>query len=383
VRPDWTVEVPHDLAAERLASALGGWLSCLEFEDRVVPAARRWLELATRAAVPPIAPLGHLGWTSASPLSCCPTRGFESAGKAFEHVRDVRHLAGQFQVDRKQLGDLVRPIGRAWLGQAAMSIPEGEAARAAELLGGGARDVAALWYSGVHPGRVVQVHSAVGVPGRLPARLFLGVLLRNPDPAWLGATMRAAGAEGEVDEVTLAAGVPVDGPVEESLAEWLAWTEYGWDVADPTARGRWLALGVSRATLVQLAEAGYDADDVERLARGTGRAADGAARFLAGWLSCAVKPRVDDLVALHRSGRASAWSVPSRAALDRVRATVGPRGRPDRLELAYLLALCGTVPDAVVAHRSGRTWRDELATGHTTHRGDADPAGTFEEQESA
>jgi hypothetical protein len=41
------------------------------------------------------------------------------------------------------------------------------------------------------------------------------------------------------------------------------------------------------------------------------------------------------------------------------------------------------VPDAVAAHRAGRTWRDELAADHTTPAADPDRTGPFEEQESA
>lgn len=41
VAPDWTVETPHDLAAERVALAFGGYSSCLELVEKGVPAARR------------------------------------------------------------------------------------------------------------------------------------------------------------------------------------------------------------------------------------------------------------------------------------------------------------------------------------------------------
>lgn len=384
VGPDWSVEVPHDLAAERLAAALGGWLSCLELQDRVVPAARRWLELAMRAVVPPIAPLGHVGWMSASPLRCCPARGFQSAEKAFEHVRDVRHLSELFQVDRKQVGELVRPMRTAWRDAQALTLPSDPAARAATLVAAGARDVTALWYAGVHPDRVLAIHASLGVRGRLPARLYLGMVLRNADPAWVGSAMRAAGVEGAADEGVRVAGVPLGGPAEESVAEWLAWTESDWDVADRSARGRWLALGVSRASVMELAHAGYDPGDVARLAAVTGRSADGAARHLTAWLACAVTPRVEDLVALHRSGRWSSWSVPSRAAVDRVREALGgSRRRADRLDLAYLLAVCITVPDAVAAHRAGRTWRDELGAEYPTSPDNDDRSRPVQEQESA
>jgi len=381
VLPDWSVEVPHDLAAERVACALGGWLSCLELEERVVPAARRWLELATRSVPPPITLLGHVAWTPTSRLRCCPSRGFESAEKAFEHVCDARHLAEQFGGDRKQVGDLVRPLGRAW--RAALSIPDHEAARAAAVLARGDRDVTALWYAGVHPGQVVAIHEAVGVPGRLPARLFLGVLLRGPDPAWVGSTMRSAGVAGQREVAAGGTEGLLGSRGEEPLAEWLAWTHGRRDVADPTARGRWLALGVSRVVLLRLAECGVDPQDVAQLAAGTGRSADGAARCLLGWLALGVTPAVRDLVALHRSGRASAWSAPPARAVERVRAELGGAcSGADRLELAYLLSVCGTTADTVAAHRAGRTWRDELGIDDPQTPG-IERAVTLEEQESA
>lgn len=45
VHPDWTVTTPHDLEAERIAQALGGWSGCLHFVDAIVPALRHALTL--------------------------------------------------------------------------------------------------------------------------------------------------------------------------------------------------------------------------------------------------------------------------------------------------------------------------------------------------
>src|SRR3712207_9191816 len=54
IGPDWSVETPHDLAAERIGVALGGYLSCIELVDDTVPAARELLQLVARRVLPPL-----------------------------------------------------------------------------------------------------------------------------------------------------------------------------------------------------------------------------------------------------------------------------------------------------------------------------------------
>jgi hypothetical protein len=51
IRADWTVETMHDLEAERLSRALGGWSSCLCFAESVVPAYRHSLEVMADPAL--------------------------------------------------------------------------------------------------------------------------------------------------------------------------------------------------------------------------------------------------------------------------------------------------------------------------------------------
>ena len=154
----------------------------------------------------------------------------------------------------------------------------------------------------MHPSRILEVHSAIGATGRLPGRFYLGVLVRGTDVGWLSSTLATAGIEADdVEEVLEVAGVRVDGPQEEA-AEWLAWTRGATDVIDPTRRGRWMAMGVSRRMIVLLDQYLIAPDDIETLARGVGRDPDGAARQLAGWLEAGLRPPVDDLVRLHQEG---------------------------------------------------------------------------------
>ena len=51
IYPDWSFETPHDLAAERVAAAFGGYTSCLELEGAMAPV-RELLGLRARL-VPP------------------------------------------------------------------------------------------------------------------------------------------------------------------------------------------------------------------------------------------------------------------------------------------------------------------------------------------
>lgn len=363
ISPDWTVDVPHDLAAERLAQAFGGWLSCLELETTALAAARRWLELTLRAVPPPLRPSNGSGtWRVYPEQSCCSTKGYDRITDAFEHARDLNHLCKPFLADPKQLRDLVNAIGAAHGVDKAAPLPLDLADQAAEGLTHGRDDVTWLWYAGVHPQAVLKIRDRLNLDGRLPTSFYLAVLTRKPDLDWMRTTLERAGAEIEPSTVT-PGGVVLDASGLMSMPEWLAWTAADWDRADPTARSRWLELGISRQVLLSLAGHGYSPADIEALAAGIGRSPDGAARYLVEWLICDARPTIADLVDLHRSGRTPLWHAPSAVALLRVIEILGAgryiKPTVDRSQVALLLAVCGNVPDTVTAYRAGRTWRDE------------------------
>jgi hypothetical protein len=356
IGPDWTVETPHDLAAEQVAVSLGGYVSCLELQSRSIPAVQQWLALERRAAPPPLQLGSGARWHAKLRATCCPKTGFDSAGHAADHARSTRHLAVQFSAPKRHLDDLTKAIREAYATSSELTINEGLAEDAAHALTRGRRDVTNLWYAGVHPRTVTDIRDQLGVTGRLPARFYLGVLARGTDLRWMADTLGSAGMRaGHVEVVTEAAGVPLDGPANEPVVSWLAWTQAGWDKRDPTARGRWLVAGVSRSMILCLGDAGYDPDDVVALARGLGREPDGAARHLERWLAAGLHPDVADLIRLHESGRAPHWYVPSGAAVARLRRELGSKVTATDMELALTLAVAGTVPDAVAAFSSGTT----------------------------
>ena len=196
VHPDWSISTPHDLVSERVAAALGGYLSCLELQDRTLPAARRWLELQRREGAHPVELVSPPArWRARQPAACCPPNGFDTAAKAADHVRDARHLVAEFGCPRRQFNDLVKSISAAYTEVGGFGVDPAIAAEAEDVCTWGAADVISLWHSGVHPRRVVQIHESLGVTGRLPARFFLGVVSRRTDIAWLARTLRGSGVD--------------------------------------------------------------------------------------------------------------------------------------------------------------------------------------------
>ena len=363
IRPDWTIETPHDLDAERLAVALGGHLSCLSLVDSVVPAVRRAMRLLARRTLPPLVwDAGPGRWRPARRVrGCCGSRGRDLAEVA-AHLRGPDHVAAAAKADPRAVRAVMRGVLRAHGGAEDLVPPERELAEAAARCTRGCLDAVALWDAGLHPAVVVAVHDAVGAGGRLPARFYLGAVTRRPDLAWVAATLAAARESGadaaEPPMTALESGwITIDAPAEP-LASWLVWSATDADRLDPTVRSRWLAAGVTRRLVLALSEAGYPPEDVAALAAGWRRDADGAARSLASWVAAGARPDVADLLLLERRGVPS-YAAPSAAAVARLRGlAAGSAFGVDDTELALLIAAAGTVPHAAAALRAGDAqWR--------------------------
>lgn len=111
IETDWTVRTPHDIQAERIAAALGSWVSCVDLVERVIPTVRHVLEA----------------------MAC--GRGLEP-GQLDEHTG-----AGS---DR--IASLLRQARAAWVTQAETGLVEQ-----------GARGWSELWDLGLHPTLVRQL----------------------------------------------------------------------------------------------------------------------------------------------------------------------------------------------------------------------------------
>jgi hypothetical protein len=105
--------------------------------------------------------------------------------------------------------------------------------------------------------------------------------------------------------------------------------------------------------ILALGEAGYEARDIADHARAVNRTPDGAARTIRDWLRAGFRPSPASLTALAATG-IPATTVPSRAAVDRLRAKLqGSTAVWSDTDLALLLAEHGTVARAAHAVTDG------------------------------
>ncbi|MES2171081.1 MAG: hypothetical protein V4479_10250, partial [Actinomycetota bacterium] len=117
IDPDWTVTTPHDLEAERIAAAFGGYTSCLDLVDRTIPAFRQALPLLSRRARLALREDARDGWRL--PLEeqveqCCRGHRFTTIASAVSHARSSAHLAGRYGVTRWQLTAVMSGAATAW-----------------------------------------------------------------------------------------------------------------------------------------------------------------------------------------------------------------------------------------------------------------------------
>jgi hypothetical protein len=239
----------------------------------------------------------------------------------------VRHLSAVHGIYEWQLEPLAHAVERAW-GPLRKPPPEGwyAAGLVREPFG-----LDELWLSGVHPDAVARDVTLVpGCAEPLPAWFYLGVEFHRPDRNWLAATL---------------AHCP-----DPDVATWLAWSDEA-ATASADVCGRWLALGLSRSDLEVLLDARVPLETAHDIAEHTGRTPARAARLLASWVRARCLPTAAHIAMLDSCGVGATY-LPSGPAIDLLAAAlVGVEDRPDRTELAVMLALLGgrgPVVDAVV-----------------------------------
>jgi len=326
IQPDWTVYVPHDIGLERVAMAMGGYLSCVDLVDREMPALRDLLQLRARRVVPSIT-RGVAGrWTLRELVPDCRcSYGFRTATDAAEHARDPLHVARLHRVAPHRLTRLWSAVEQAYGRN--VCIPPEDAWDAAAVVR--ERDgVGRLWEAGVHPQVVAGLHAALWPGGpAMPVWFYLGAVSRRPDVAWVAETLAA---------------VP-----DQDVAVWLCWTDTELDRSHPGARAGWLQAGVPRNAITALADGAYTPADVARLAARTHRNVPRAAITLAAWHRARCHPSPEDIALLDQLD-ADPWHEPSVGAVDWLWDRAGnARTGPTRTELGMLLAVCGTRANAM------------------------------------
>lgn len=287
IHTDGTVDTGHDVDSERILAAMGGYLSCLDFIDRVVPAFGELLQRRRRRAPYPITADRAGGpWRCVDGGTCC-RRGFRDARDAAEHARDPGHVATVRGVHQSQ----VRALAEA----AAVPVPVLPTEQHTRL-----------WERGLHPEQVDRIAARVGATRELPDDFYLGVMCRRPDLDWLSATLRAA----DCDATT---------------SVWLAWTHGPIDRQDPDGRVRWLRGGMMPSLVIPMMQSPYDVDDVKAFAQHWRISFFGAAFELVKWCNAGLTPALEELVGPRTDHLAFPPQPPSMQARRRVRDLLDPR----------------------------------------------------------
>lgn len=354
IHPDGTVEVPHDLRAERIAAALGAYTSCLELIDFGIPALRTALPVIARRARVALRRDARGRWRIPRDRThrCCSTVAFPDPSLALEHLRSHDHAP---DLRGHGLGPLARPLFDAAEAAWAAARPSDTDVDRLVLGGGGVDE---LWRAGIHPDDIPALAApAAPVGGPLPAAYFVRMRYGAVDPGWL-ATVVAARPDPE-----FAAWLSAREDAAPDAESWAAWLRHGVTPRDAefaTARG------LSPLTVAATAAA-------------TGWQPWLAARNVIAWAVAGCEPTPAHFAVLARHGLEH--HRPSSAAIDAlvadlggdsvVRATATPeelaavRGHQSarRTELGVMLALLGTRREVRHHVRAGVTSIGELPTG--------------------
>lgn len=321
ITAEWGFVSHHDLAAERVAAAFGGFTSCLGVADRVVPALRETVLLLGREGRAPITAVSGRGWMVAAPVAgcVCMRRFFRGPAEAARHARDLRHLARRYDADVRALEVLATEATRAHDGFAA---PPDSVRSAAPLVreDGGP---AVLWAAGVHLDRIPELAALVpGCDEPLPTAFYLGAATRDVDEAWVAATLTHR--------------------PDPDVATWLVWSAEA--VAPTTGEdcGEWLGLGVPLQDVKELLAARTGPAAARELGRITGMSDRSAAMYLANWAQAGCAPTPAHVALLERLGVSRAYR-PAVTAVNLLEVTAGELGaQPSRTDLAVMLAIAGT-----------------------------------------
>jgi hypothetical protein len=328
IRSDWTVSTPHDLAAERVAAAFGGYTSCIELIDRTIPVFRKMLPVLSRQQHLALRRDASDGWRlplDQQAAQCCRGHRFATIATAASHARSAAHIARVNDVSQWQLAALMSGASAAW-GSWEHDPPSSPAI---DRMVRESEGVAELWRAGVHPREVPSLAAAASaVGGPLPAAYYLGMVYAATDPLWLA-------------EV-------VPSRPDADTAAWLAWIDLPPDRAEPAVWGGWLRIGLSRAEAQFAAEARLPSERIADIAMTIGWSELKTARCVVGWAKVGCFPTLAQFQALAHSGAESVE--PSRTAIDTLVAEVDAdselssiaRPTVDRTQLAVMLAVLGT-----------------------------------------
>lgn len=312
LHPDGSLETPHDLAAERVAVAFGGYCSCLELAEAAPAILADAVGLLSRRTRPALRRRADGRWAIPRCAGCSCPASFRSASDAAAHARGARHLAARHGSREAMVRRILDGLEQVLPG------PPRDSDDLAVLVrepGGPGR----LWAAGLHPDDArAWSRLAAGVTEPLPTAYFLGLAYGAPDKSYLGAAL--------------------PGRPDGDTAAWLAW------LGPVVGRGEdcrvLLAAGLPRQDVLSLLASGLGQDRLTALAAESGLPAEAVARQLAAWARADCWPDGVHVRILASHGLAA--HRPSAALLDRlVDDAAGLAAPPSRTELGVMAALVG------------------------------------------
>lgn len=338
IRDDWSVVTPHDMEAERVARAFGGYASCVELVELTIPRLRESLGRVTRRTRPvPRRDRRHQWRVPRDELAgCCRNRAFSSIRSVTQHLRNPAHLANFLRLPLWQVAEVVGQVGQACRPEASAVSLYARYVREEDGL-------EQLWQAGIHPELVPQLASYASVVNQpLPASYFEGVVYSGHRPEWLN-------------------GVLAYRP-DADTAAWLAWQTPPDVVSGTREWGLWLEYGLSRRDITAAVERMLPASNVTPVAERTGWSVRTAARVLVAFAKADCRPTPEQLAVIARLGLEHA--IPGKSAVDAATEDVLRAGMPvDRTELCLMLAVVGNRPMVLAAVRRGARTVSDLATG--------------------
>jgi hypothetical protein len=310
---DGTLTTPHDLAAERLAVALGGYLTCIELVDKVAPAFREWARLQRREGPLPILSRNEgRTWSARQRGSCCPTGGVRDPVEAAEHARSPWHLARLHGIGTTPLQRLVQSA----------EVPQPSRAIGTQWT---------LWRCGVASQTVAAIDADLGLQEPMDPAFYLAVLCRGPNRVWLRRMIALSG-------------------VTQHSAAWLAWTYGATDRRDPHWRVEWLRLGIPVRAIVALGEA-YRPSQVQAVSQRWRITPAAAALHMMAWQERGLALSVEQWCRPGMLDLGYPPRPPSLSSVERVLAAVGDE-RAERISAALAIAEHGSVAAASAVLRA-------------------------------
>ncbi len=334
IRDDWSVLTSHDLQAERIASAFGGYSSCLELVDRTIPRMRESLRLVARQTRPALRRDKRGDWRVPAHelVECCRNHAFPSVRSTVGHLRSPEHLANLLGLPLWQVRELVTAVSGACRPELGPASPSAHHVREPEGL-------EQLWQAGIHPTEVPRLASFASVVHEpLPTTYFEGVAYSGHRPDWL-------------DDV-LAYRPDAD------TAAWLAWHAPPDAAGDAADWGPWLGYGLPRQDFTLAVDKHVPAEIVTAVQEKCGWPLRTAARVVLAFARADCAPTPDQLTVIARLGLEHA--IPGKAAVDAAAEDALRAGMPsdrthpiDRTELGLMLAVAGNRPMLLAALRRG------------------------------